>query len=92
MLFLLKHLSSHLQFGCHWMQTHPLRVKGRMASIYDHLHNVYGPRQVQKSSFIYLWVWNLTLYIALRQGENENTLLLNNDDHNTTYCICIQGH
>jgi len=45
-----------------------------------------------KSHVLYiLWVWNLTLNIALRQGENKNTPFPNNNDHNTTYVFASMG-
>lgn len=47
-------------------------LQGCKVSIYYHLHKLYCPDQVHNSHLIFLWVFNLILYIVSCQGENKN--------------------
>ena len=36
--------------------------------------------------------WNLIIYIVFCQGENQNSLIMDIDDQNTTYVFTSKGH
>ena len=66
-------------------------LRGRAVPTYTHTHNLYGLHPVHQSYFVSLCVWNVSIYVVLRQRENSKITILDIHDQKTTRGISSKG-